>query len=102
MDARGRGYNGAAPVFPEIPDRSSIGALRPHRRLRFEEHWPEIEVRLRTMPPLQAKKLFDLLQEAPPGRNEAGSCAGCSDGRSAPEPRMHGGGQGDHRAAVRS
>ena len=38
----------------------------------FEEHWPEIEVRLRDMPELEAKTLFELLQEAHPGRYEAG------------------------------
>ena len=38
----------------------------------FEEHWPEIEVRLRDMPELEAKTLFELLQEAYPGRYEAG------------------------------
>lgn len=38
----------------------------------FEEHWPEIEVRLRDMPELEVKTLFELLQEAHPGRYEAG------------------------------
>lgn len=38
----------------------------------FEDHWPEIEVRLRDMPELEAKTLFELLQEAHPGRYEAG------------------------------
>lgn len=38
----------------------------------FEEHWPEIEVRLRDMPELEGKTLFELLQEAHPGRYEAG------------------------------
>jgi len=38
----------------------------------FEEHWPEIEARLRDTPELEAKTLFDLLQEAHPGRYDAG------------------------------
>lgn len=38
----------------------------------FEDHWPEIERRLRDLPELEAKTLFELLQEAHPGRYEAG------------------------------
>jgi transposase InsO family protein len=38
----------------------------------FEEDWPEIEARLRVTPELEAKTLFELLQEAHPGRYEAG------------------------------
>jgi hypothetical protein len=36
----------------------------------FEEHWPDIEARLRATPGLEAKTLFELLEEAHP------SCAG--------------------------
>lgn len=38
----------------------------------FEDHWPDIEARLRDMPELEAKTLFELLQETHPGRYEAG------------------------------
>ena len=38
----------------------------------FEEHWPAIEVRLRETPELEAKTLFELLQEEHPGRYDAG------------------------------
>lgn len=38
----------------------------------FEEHWAEIEARLRDTPELEAKTLFELLQEAHPGRYDAG------------------------------
>jgi hypothetical protein len=38
----------------------------------FEDHWPEIEARLRDTPELEAKTLFELLQEAHPGRYDAG------------------------------
>lgn len=38
----------------------------------FEEHWPEIEARLRDAPELEAKTLFEVLQEAHPGRYDAG------------------------------
>jgi hypothetical protein len=38
----------------------------------FEEHWPEIEDRLRDTPELEAKTLFELLQEAHPDRYDAG------------------------------
>jgi len=38
----------------------------------FEEDWPEIEARLRDAPELEAKTLFELLQERHPGRYEAG------------------------------
>ena len=38
----------------------------------FEEHWPEIEARLRDTPELEAKTLFELLQETHPGRYDAG------------------------------
>jgi hypothetical protein len=38
----------------------------------FEEHWPDIEARLRATPELEAKTLFDLLQEAHPDLYEAG------------------------------
>ena len=38
----------------------------------FEEHWPEIEARLRDAPELEAKTLFALLQEANPGQYEDG------------------------------
>jgi hypothetical protein len=34
----------------------------------FTEHWPEIEARLRTTPELEAKTLFDLLQQEHPDR----------------------------------
>ena len=36
----------------------------------FEEHWPEIEARLRDTPAFEAKTLFDVLQEQYPGRYE--------------------------------
>lgn len=38
----------------------------------FEEHWPEVEARLRATPELEAKTLFGLLQEQYPGRYEDG------------------------------
>jgi hypothetical protein len=38
----------------------------------FEEHWPEIEARLQDAPELEAKTLFELLQEAHPGQYEDG------------------------------
>ena len=38
----------------------------------FEEHWPEIEARLRATPELEAKTVFELLQEQHPGRYDAG------------------------------
>jgi Mu transposase, C-terminal domain len=38
----------------------------------FEAHWPEIEARLRETPALEAKTLFDLLQDQHPGRYEDG------------------------------
>ena len=38
----------------------------------FEEHWPEIEARLRETPAFEAKTLFDLLQQQYPGRYEDG------------------------------
>src|SRR4029079_11144529 len=38
----------------------------------FEEHWPEIETRLRATPELEAKTVFELLQEQHPGRYEDG------------------------------
>ena len=38
----------------------------------FEEHWPEIETRLRDTPELEAKTLFELLEQAHPGRYEEG------------------------------
>jgi hypothetical protein len=38
----------------------------------FEEHWPEIEARLRDTPEFEAKTLFDLLQQQHPGRYEDG------------------------------
>lgn len=38
----------------------------------FEEHWPEIEARLRATPELEAKTLFELLQEQHPDRYEDG------------------------------
>lgn len=38
----------------------------------FEEHWIEIEVRLRETPELEAKTLFELLQEEYPARYEDG------------------------------
>ena len=38
----------------------------------FEDDWPEIEARLRDTPELEAKTLFELLQEAHPGRYDAG------------------------------
>ena len=38
----------------------------------FEEHWPEMEARLRATPGLEAKTLFELLQEKYPGRYEDG------------------------------
>src|SRR5262249_52464768 len=46
----------------------------------FEDHWPEIEARLRDTPELEAKTLFELLQQAHPERYDAGSCVPCSDG----------------------
>jgi hypothetical protein len=39
---------------------------------RFEEHWPEVEQRLRETPELEAKTLFELLVEEHPGRYVAG------------------------------
>ena len=38
----------------------------------FEEHWPELEAKLQATPELEAKTLFGLLQQAPPGRYEDG------------------------------
>jgi hypothetical protein len=38
----------------------------------FEEHWPEVEERLRQTPELEAKTLFELLQEQHPERYEDG------------------------------
>lgn len=38
----------------------------------FEEHWPEIEERLRQAPELEAKTLFELLQDQHPARYEPG------------------------------
>ena len=38
----------------------------------FEEHWPEIEARLRDTPEFEAKTLFELLQQQHPGRYEDG------------------------------
>ena len=38
----------------------------------FEEHWPAIEARLRATPELEAKTLFELLQEEHPDRYDAG------------------------------
>jgi hypothetical protein len=38
----------------------------------FEEHWPEVETRLRDTPELEAKTLFELLQQQHPGRYEDG------------------------------
>jgi len=38
----------------------------------FEEHWPEVEAKLRDTPELEAKTLFELLQAQHPGRYEDG------------------------------
>ena len=38
----------------------------------FEAHWPDLEERLRTTPGLEAKTLFEKLQEEHPGRYEEG------------------------------
>ncbi|HET9623969.1 MAG TPA: IS21 family transposase [Kofleriaceae bacterium] len=38
----------------------------------FEEHWPAVEARLRATPELEAKTVFELLQEEHPGRYEEG------------------------------
>ncbi len=38
----------------------------------FEEHWSEIEERLRITPELEAKTLFELLQEQHPERYQDG------------------------------
>jgi hypothetical protein len=38
----------------------------------FEEHWPDIEARLRSTPELEAKTLFELLDEEHPDRYEPG------------------------------
>jgi hypothetical protein len=38
----------------------------------FEEHWSEIEARLRDTPEFEAKTLFELLQQQHPGRYEDG------------------------------
>jgi hypothetical protein len=38
----------------------------------FEQHWPEIEERLRLTPELEAKTLFELLQEQHPERYQDG------------------------------
>jgi len=38
----------------------------------FEGHWPEIEARLRDNPELETEALFELLQQAHPGRYEEG------------------------------
>jgi Mu transposase, C-terminal domain len=38
----------------------------------FEAHWPEVEARLRETPALEAKTLFELLQDQHPGRYEDG------------------------------
>jgi len=38
----------------------------------FEEHWPEIEARLRETPEFEAKTLFELLQQEHPERYDAG------------------------------
>jgi hypothetical protein len=38
----------------------------------FAEHWPEVEARLQATPELEAKTLFELLQQQHPGRYEDG------------------------------
>jgi hypothetical protein len=38
----------------------------------FKEHWPEVEARLQATPELEAKTLFELLQQQYPGRYEDG------------------------------
>jgi hypothetical protein len=38
----------------------------------FEEHWGDVEARLQDTPELEAKTLFELLQQAHPGRYEDG------------------------------
>jgi hypothetical protein len=38
----------------------------------FDEHWPQIEERLRITPELEAKTLFELLQEQHPERYQDG------------------------------
>ena len=38
----------------------------------FEEHWPENEATLQATPELEAKTLFELLQQQSPGRHEDG------------------------------
>lgn len=59
-------------VAGELP--STMGAPRDWRTRPdpFEEHWPDIEARLRATPELEAKTLFELLQEAHPGRYDEG------------------------------
>jgi hypothetical protein len=38
----------------------------------FEKHWPDVEAKLRDTPELEAKTLFELLQQQHPGRYEDG------------------------------
>lgn len=56
----------------ELP--STMGAPRDWRTRSdpFEEHWPDIEARLQATPGLEAKTLFELLEEAHPGRYAPG------------------------------
>jgi len=53
---------------------SEMTTARPWRTREdpFVEHWSEIEERLRQTPELEAKTLFELLQEKYPGRYEQG------------------------------
>ena len=47
----------------------------------FEQHWPEIEERLRLTPELEAKTLFEALQVEHPERYEDGQLRSSSRGR---------------------
>lgn len=61
--------------YVEAGDLPSTMVARRDWRTRsdpFEEHWPDIEARLRATPGLEAKTLFELLEEAHPGRYAPG------------------------------
>jgi hypothetical protein len=56
----------------ELPSTMSAPRDWRTRTDPFEEHWPDIEARLRATPGLEAKTLFELLEEAHPGRYAPG------------------------------
>jgi hypothetical protein len=59
----------AAGTLPSAMEQPRDWRTRPDP---FEEYWPEIEARLRDTPELEAKTLFELLQDQHPGRYEDG------------------------------